>query len=78
MQFLDNNGLEYYTTKVIKKISDIVNAKQETDPTVPSYVKNITENEIAKWNTMRNIYASTSAPTTSDGVDGDIWIIYEE
>lgn len=26
---------------------------------------------------VRNIYCSTSEPTASDGVDGDIWIVYE-
>ena len=50
----------------------------ENDPTVPNHVKSITEAEISKWNSMRNIYTSTSSPTNSDGANGDIWIIYEE
>jgi len=25
---------------------------------------------------LRNIYASTSAPTSGDGADGDIWVQY--
>ena len=49
-----------------------------TIPTVPDHVKSITETEISKWNSMRNIYTSTSSPSDSDGVNGDIWIIYEE
>lgn len=49
----------------------------ETDPTVPSYVKAITTAQITKWDSMRTIYTSTSSPTANDGVDGDIWIIYE-
>lgn len=26
---------------------------------------------------LRNIYTSTSEPSSSDGIDGDIWIVYE-
>lgn len=79
----DLNNLPTIPT-VPSKVSAFENDKgylteyTETDPTVPSHVKNITANEITKWNTMRNIYASTSAPTASDGIDGDIWIVYEE
>ena len=46
MQYLDSKGLEYYTTKIIKKISDTINNKQETDPTVPIHVKNISSEDI--------------------------------
>ena len=50
MQYLDSKGLEYYTTKIIKKISDTINNKQETDPTVPIHVKNISSEDIENWN----------------------------
>lgn len=33
--------------------------------------------KVDKSDNIRNIYVSTSAPTSSDGSDGDVWLVYE-
>lgn len=71
----DVNDLTNYTktsdlTPVPTKVSELDNDKgyissyTETDPTVPSYVKSISENDINKWNSMIN----SSGDQTISGV----------
>lgn len=45
---------------------------------VPNHIKNITQDQITKWNSMRNIYVSTTPPSANEGVEGDIWLVCEE
>lgn len=33
--------------------------------------------KVDKSDNIRNIYVSTSAPTSTDGSDGDVWLVYE-
>ena len=70
---------EYYKKSEIDSILDgYLTNYDETDPTVPNYVKNITQAQITKWDSMRNIYVSTTPPSANEGVEGDIWLVCEE
>ena len=51
---------------------NLSNKPVTTDNKVAAYTSTVTDGQ------LRNIYFSTAEPTDSDGVDGDIWIVYEE
>lgn len=53
--------------------TDLTNApKINANNTVTNYQTNIQAGQV------RNIYFSNTAPSASDGVNGDIWVVYEE
>lgn len=52
--------------------NELTNAPNISSNNVVTYQSDTTVKQ------LRNIFLSTTEPTDSDGVDGDIWIIYEE
>ena len=61
------------TATTIKVVSDYNNLSNRpiVSGKVSSYQSNTNSSQI------RNITVSTSAPSPSDGVNGDIWVVYE-
>ena len=61
------------TATTIKVVSDYNNLSNRpiVSGKVSSYQSNTNSSQI------RNITVSTSAPSSSDGVNGDIWVVYE-
>lgn len=65
---LDRNGNEVLSGK----LTIGVNPTNDMDVTTKQYVDNIAANK------QKTITISTSEPTSSSGLDGDIWLVYSD
>lgn len=90
-QLKNNSGFittipEEYITETELNSKGYITDFSETDPTVPEYVKNITQNDITNWNNkaeINNIPNITSQSTdleagVSELATGHIVLVYEE